>query len=74
MLNSSVAPAKPLSDAEYEAITDQLLRDMYAQNALMEKDRVQINCLKDETRQLREESLRLEKENKAILARLKAAW
>ena len=76
MFNSSAAPAKPLSDAEYEAMADQLLQDIHALNTpegnpnRAENYRREMSRLKAESEQLRQEGLRLQAELTACLDRL----
>ena len=55
------------NSADYEIIADQLLADMEQLNALMQKDRAEIDYLRAET-------ARLEVENRVVLSRLKAMW
>ena len=69
-----IAQPTPKTDADYEAMTNQLLQEMHALNALMEKnahpDRADMERLKAETRALREEGQRLQASVEAALDRL----
>ena len=64
---SNVTSAVKKSNAEYEAIADQLLADMRHIEEVMQQDRSEIERLKVET-------ARLEAENRVVLDRLKAMW
>lgn len=62
------------SDATYEAMAEQLLRDIRALNVRMADDRAETERLRAETKRLRSEFLRMGEENRALIARLKAAF
>jgi hypothetical protein len=57
----------------YEAMAEKLLADMKVIDAQMQGDRMDIDRLREETRRLKAETIRLETENRAALSRLKAA-
>lgn len=61
-----------LSDAEYEAIADQLIRDMRAINEQIQRNVVETERFKIETQLLRADFLRQSEENRALISRMKA--
>ena len=67
MSETTVTKSKPRTDADYEAIADQLLADMKRLDEQMQTDRDEIDFLKADT-------ARLEAKNLVVLARLKAMW
>ena len=74
MSNVTATDSGTKNETEYEAIADQLLADMQRLNEVMQRDRVEIDQLKTETRLLREVATHLELENRAALLRLKAVF
>ena len=67
MSETGLTKLKRKTTADYEAMADQLLADMRRLDALMQKDRTEIDYFKAET-------ARLETENRVVLSRLKAMW
>lgn len=67
MSETTLIKSKRKTDADYEAIADQLLADMRRIEERMQTDRAEIEYLKAET-------ARLENENRIVLSRLKAMW
>lgn len=74
MSDATLTKPKRKTNADYEAIADQLLTNMQHLEMLMQSDRVEIDRLKAETHLLREEGLRLETETRATLSRLKTVF
>jgi cytochrome c556 len=73
MADISSSRSTPENLSEYEAVADQLLADMRALEAQMQRDRIEIDQLKAKTKLLKAETVRLEADNRAALNRLKAA-
>jgi len=74
MSGTTLSPGKRTTAADYEAIADQLLADMRRLEALMSLDRIEIDRLKSETRQIRSDSLQIELDTRAALSRLKTVF
>lgn len=73
MADVSMSQSTSENVSEYEAIIEQLLAEMRSLNEMMERDRIEIDRIKAETKILKAETARLEAENRAVLQRLKAA-
>jgi hypothetical protein len=72
MSDSILTSRKRKTASDYRAEADQLLADMRELEEKMGAERLEIDRLRGETRLLREESLRLERENQTPLRRITA--
>lgn len=68
MIESVSAQPAPLTAAEYEAAFERLMMEVESINEHMQRDRVEIERLKAETKVLAEETGRLKSETRTLLA------
>jgi hypothetical protein len=65
---------KPMTDSAYEAMADQLLRDMRSLNEKIEREYAETQRIKAESKRIRDDYRRLGEENRALIARLEKAF
>ncbi len=63
-----------MTDAAYEAMADQLIREMKLLNEKIERDHAETQRIRVESRRIQEDSRRIGEENRALIARLAKAF